>query len=102
MAVKDALWTRWRRCQHRQHEQSRAAGVSDAMSYTFRRHEQIAGAHVQLAIGQQEQTFAFEHVVDLVLPGVRVQRMLLAGLAGIEPDQQPRRLKNSGLAHLLW
>ena len=40
------------------------------------------------------------HLVDLVLSRVRVQRVFLAGLEGVETDEQPRRFEDRGLAHL--
>ena len=56
--------------------------------------------HRQLAAFEQEQAFAFDHLVDLVLPGMRVQRVFLARLERVEADQQPRRFEDRALAHL--
>jgi hypothetical protein len=41
----------------------------------FRRDEQIAGSHRELAPLQQEQAFAFDHGIHLVHSGMRVKRM---------------------------
>ena len=98
--IVSRLWPR-RRSQDGQHQQAAAAGVAHAVSDAFGRDQQIAGGHRQLAAIEQEQALAFEHVVDLVLAGVRVQCVLLAGLEGVQPDQQPRRLEDGRLAHLV-
>ena len=49
--------------------------VAYAVGHAFWRHQQIAGAHGQLAALQQEDAFALDHVVDLVHPRMRVQGM---------------------------
>ena len=90
-----------RRREDREHQQASAAGVADAVRNAFGRDQQIAGLHRQLAAIEQEQPLAFDHLVDLVLSGVRVQRVFLAGLERIEADQQARRFEDGGLAHLL-
>ena len=73
-----------RRREDREDQQAAAAGVADAVRDAFGRDQQIAGLHRQLAAFEQEQPFAFDHLVDLVLPGVRVQRVFLAGLERIQ------------------
>ena len=90
-----------RRREDREHEQARGAGVADAVRHAFRRDQQIAGASSAARALEQEQPLAFDHLVDLVLPGVRVQRVLLAGLERIQADQQPRRFEDRALPILL-
>ena len=42
-----------------------------------------------------------DHLVALVHPRVRVKRVRLPRLEGVEADHQPRRLEERGLAHLV-
>ena len=58
------------------------------MRHTFGRDQQIAGPHRQLAAIEQEHALAFDHLVDLVLPGVRVQRVFLAGSNALRPTSR--------------
>lgn len=44
---------------------------------------------------------AFEDHIELVLPGVRVRRVFLAGLKTIEAREQGLALRDSALRHLL-
>ena len=70
------------------------------MGYARWRHQQVAGGHPQFLAVEQEQSVTFEHVIDLVLPGMRVQRVLLARLERVEAHQQARRLEQRDRAHL--
>jgi hypothetical protein len=67
----------------------------DAVRDTLGRNQEIARLHLQLAPLEQKSASPFEHVVDLVLTGMRVQRMLLAGLERVDADQQARFRKSS-------
>ena len=49
---------------------------------------------------EQEHAFPFEDLIHLVLPGMRVQRMLLPGLERVETDEQTRRFEDRRLTHL--
>ena len=71
------------------------------MRNAFRGDQQIARAHRQLAVLQQEQPFAFDDGIDLVHAGMRVQRVRLPGLEGVEADEQASRLEDRALAHLV-
>ena len=47
-------------------------------------------------VGNDRRAGAFDDGVDLVEAGMRVQAMLLAGLEGVEANQQPLRLEIRG------
>ena len=87
------------RSEHGEHDQPRGAGVPHAMRHVGRRHQQVAGAHRQCGAVEQEHALARDHVVDLVHAGMGVQRVRLARLEGVHPDQQARRREERGLAH---
>src|SRR5688572_4544026 len=93
-ASRSAMSAMRRGCEDGEDEQPAAAGIPDAVRHAFRRDEQIAGLHRQLAIGKQEHAFTVDHVIDLVLPGVRMQRMRLARFECIETHEQSRRFEN--------
>ena len=57
--------------------------------------------HWQLAAFEQKYTVAGEHLVHLVHARMGVKFVRLTGLEGIQADQQPRRLEQRRLAHLV-
>ena len=91
----------WRGRENRQDEQPLTAGVPDAVRHTLRRHDELAGFDRQLATLEQDHAFAFDDLVDLVHRGVRMKGVKLARLETIEADEQPRRLEEGALAHLV-
>ena len=71
----------------REHEQSAGSRISDTVRNAFRRDQQITRCHRQLVAFQKEQAFAFDHLVDLILPGMCMKSVFLAWLERVEPDQ---------------
>ena len=63
--------------------------------------EEDTGLHRQLVAFEQEEPRAGHDLIDLVHPGVRVQRVLLAGLEAVESDEDALGRKQRPLAHLL-
>ncbi len=75
------------------------AGIPHAVRHVGGRDQQVAGAHRLRFAFEQELPFAGDHVVDLVHAGMRMQRVRLARLEGVHPDQQARRREERRLAH---
>jgi len=91
----------WCRSEDGEYQQPTRSSVPDAVWDAFGRDEEISGFHRQFTPIEQEHSFALEHVIDLVLPGMSVERVLLARLECVEADQQTRRFEEGRLSHLL-
>jgi hypothetical protein len=75
--------------ENREHEQPPGTGVPHAVRHPLGCDQQIAGAHRQLAIGEQEDPFSLDDGVHLVHAAVRMERMRLSWLERVQPDEQP-------------
>ena len=63
------------------------------MRHALRRHEQIARIHLELAAVEEKKAFALQHVIDLVLVRVCMERVFLPRLEGVEADEQAQDSK---------
>ena len=88
-----------RRREYGEDEQPAGARIADAVSYTFRRNQQHSSSHRHLACFEQEQSLAFNDVVDLVHACMRVKRMLLPGFERIQADHHVLGPEDRALAH---
>ena len=59
------------------------AAVGDAMILTRRRQHDLSRAELALVFPHREYALAFEDVIDLVLPVVRVRALLLTRLEAL-------------------
>ena len=83
-------------------EQPAATGIADAVRHTFGCDQQDSSLQRNVAGFEQEQTLAFNDVVDLVHAFMRVQCMLLPRLERIQADHDVLGPEESALPHSVW
>jgi len=76
----------WCRGEDSEYQQPTRSSVPDAVWDALGRDEEISAGHCQLTSIEEEHSFALEHVIDLVLPGMGVKGVLLARLECVEAD----------------
>ena len=90
-----------RRREDGEHEQPLGTGVADTVRRSLGCDQQDSGLHRNLVTFEQEDSLAFEDLVDLVHSVMRVQRMFLPGLERVQPDHHALGAKDRALAHLV-
>jgi len=99
------MWSRRsalrRGSENREHQQPSRTGIPHAMGHAVGRHQEVTLRHRQLSTLKEEDTFALEHVIDLVHPDVRVQGVRLTGLEAVQADEQACGLEEGAFTHLV-
>ncbi len=91
---------RFRRDKYKSHELFLAT-VGDAVILSGRREHDLTGSEFALLIPHREHTLALENVVDLVLPAMSVETLLLAWLETVGVAEKSVGFEHAVLFHLL-
>ena len=71
------------------------------MTLSRRRQRDLSRAEFPLFVADLEQAFAFQHVIDFILPAVGVRALLLAGLETVSVAEESVGLEDSIFLHLV-